>query len=291
MTKRLEGKVNEAVTSILDNVPHRSEVDFVEAIAAQVPLHLIADLIGWPDEDRKLMFDWTNRVTNVDMDLDDARNAAAEFWGYCATLIERVKKEADGPQDDLLHILLAAEVDGKKLEMVEIVNFLLLLAIGGNETTRNCIAGGFLALHDNPEQLAALRADPEGLLDTAVEEMLRWTAPITCFRRTATEDTEIRGQRIREGEKVVVYYASANRDEDVFDDPQKFDIRRQKNPHLSFGTGQHSCMGATLARMEIRTAFRQLLTRFPDMEPRGPVKRLASNYMNSTVGFSVITGP
>jgi cholest-4-en-3-one 26-monooxygenase len=174
---------------------------------------------------------------------------------------------------------------------MEIVNFLLLLAIGGNETTRNCISGGYLALHDNPEQLALFTKDPSGLSETGVEEMLRWTSPITAFRRTVNEDTVLGGQAIKEGEKVVLYYASANRDEAVFTNSQAFDIKRSPNPHLSFGTGQHFCMGATLARMEIRILFEELLRRFPEMKPVGDVERLPSNYTNSMVRFSVRPGP
>jgi cytochrome P450 len=292
MIQRLEGAIGAAVDGILHRVSGREEVDFVGAIAAQLPLHLIADLIGWPAADRPLMFHWSDRVARIDFDPEDAREAAMEFWNYCAELIEGLEETpGDHLEDDLIHSLMRAEVDGERLELMEIVNFLLLLAIGGNETTRNCIAGGFLALHESPDQRAALMADVEGLMPSAVEEMLRWTSPIIAFRRTATQDTRLAGQPIAAGEKVVLYYASANRDEAVFADPQRFHIGRAPNPHLSFGVGQHYCLGTTLARMEIRILFERLLGRFPDMTPVGPVERLASNYVNGFVRFTVRVGP
>ena len=166
-----------------------------------------------------------------------------------------------------------------------------MLAIGGNETTRNCISGGFLALHQNPKELELLRQNPEAHLDNAVEEMLRWTSPIIAFRRTATEDVTLRGANIRSGDKVVLYYASGNRDEEIFQQSQHFEITRSPNPHLSFGVGQHFCLGSTLARMEIKLLFEGLLKRFPKMRPIGEVERLNSNYVNGVVSFKVLPGP
>jgi cholest-4-en-3-one 26-monooxygenase len=295
MTARLESSIRAAVDTILDRISGKSEVDFVATIASQLPLFLIADLIGWPEEDRGLMFDWSDRVARIDYDPEDARDAAFEFYGYCATFISTTAlkdKESGEKPEDLLHTLLDAEIGGEKLDPMEIVNFLLLLAIGGNETTRNCISGGFLALHNNPEQLALFKTEPKGLSAGAAEEMLRWVSPITAFRRTATEDTELRGVKIPEGDKIVMYYASANRDEDVFTDSQRFDITRDPNPHLAFGTGQHFCMGATLARLEIQTLFEALLERYPDMKPVDGcvVERLNSNYVNAYFKYMVNPG-
>ena len=286
-TRRMEGAVRAAVDTVLDRVAEQERVDFVTAIAAQLPLFIIADLIGWPEADRALMFDWSDRVARIDYTPEDARVAAMEFWNYCAELIESLPP--GDTADDLLHVLLAAQIDGDQLDMMEVVNFLLLLAIGGNETTRNCISGGFLALHEFPDQHALLRNDPQGLSAGAVEEMLRWSSPITAFRRTTTQDTTLGEQAIKAGEKVVLYYASANRDEAVFAAPQQLDIRRDPNPHLAFGSGQHFCLGATLARLEIRILFEELMRRFPDMTPEGSVERLPSNYVNSIVGFTVRT--
>jgi cholest-4-en-3-one 26-monooxygenase len=289
MTQRLEGAIRRAVSVILDGIREREQIDFVADIASRLPLFLIADLIGWPEADRDKMFDWSNRVARIDAEPEDARVAAAEFWGYCTELIGA--REGQPPGDDLIGVLLAAEVDGDGLDLMQIVNFLLLLAIGGNETTRNCISGGFLALHHYPEQLALLRSDPKGRSAGAVEEMLRWTSPIIAFRRTATTDTTLCGQPIREGEKVVLYYASANRDEAVFDDPQRFDITRKHNPHVAFGAGQHMCLGATLARMEIGILFEELVRRYPQMVPVGPVRRIPCNYFNGIDSFWAQPGP
>lgn len=290
MIRKIEASIRQAVHDILDEVESETEVDFVQRISAQLPLRMIADMIGWPEEDRQLMIEWADRVAQLDVNQESGEIAAMEFWNYCAELMDSIESGERERSDSLLETLMAAEVDGEKLNEMEVVNFMLLLAIGGNETTRNCISGGFLALHDNPEQLEAWKNDIEGLSESATEEMLRWTSPIVCFRRTATADTEIRGQAIKEGDKLVMYYASANRDEDVFDDPQTFDIRRQSNKHLSFGTGHHFCLGATLARMEIRILFEELFKRYPNMKPVGPVKRAASCYVNSTESFMVTPG-
>jgi cytochrome P450 len=236
------------------------------------------------------MFEWSDRVARIDSEPEDARVAAMEFWGYSADLIEAIEAGEREAPDALLKTLMGAEVDGEKLELMEIVNFMLLLAIGGNETTRNCISGGFLALHDNPEQLALMRADPLKYSKTAIEEMLRYISPIICFRRTTTQDTELHGQAIPEGSKVVLYYASASRDEDHFENPQAFDITREKNPHLSFGTGQHFCLGATLARMELQYMFEGIFTRLPNLTPTGDTERSDSNYVNATTRMMVRNG-
>jgi cytochrome P450 len=174
---------------------------------------------------------------------------------------------------------MTGEVDGEKLSEVEFDSFFLLLAVAGNETTRNLISGGMLALIEHPAERQKLLDDPS-LIPSAVEEMLRWVSAVSQFRRTATRDTEIRGQKIREGDKVVVYYQSANRDEAVFKDPDTFDVTRSPNNHLAFGIGEHFCLGANLARLEIRVMFEELLRRMPDIELAGPVRRLRSNFIN-----------
>jgi cholest-4-en-3-one 26-monooxygenase len=177
-------------------------------------------------------------------------------------------------------VLMRAEIDGEQLTEMEFDMFFLLLAVAGNETTRNLVSGGMLALIEHPDQRRRLQADPS-LMDTAVEEMLRWVTPVMLFRRTATRDTGIAGQRVAEGDKVVVYYSSANRDEAVFDDPDVFDVGRTPNDHLTFGGGgPHFCLGANLARLEIRLIFEELLRRAPEVELTGPVRRLRSNFIN-----------
>ena len=174
---------------------------------------------------------------------------------------------------------MRAEVDGEALTEPEFNAFFVLLSVAGNETTRNLISGGMLALLEHPDQRDRLLAD-SSLIPAAVEEMLRWVTPVIYFRRTVTKDTEIRGQRIREGEKVVMYYGSANRDEDVFPNGDIFDVSRDPNPHVTFGPGgSHFCLGASLARLEIRVMFEELLRRLPDIEQAGPIRRLRSNFI------------
>jgi cytochrome P450 len=181
-------------------------------------------------------------------------------------------------------------VDGEKLTELEFDLFFLLLMVAGNETTRNLISGGMLALMEHPEERARLLRDPS-LMPTAVDEMLRWVSPVMSFRRTATRDTEIRGQKIREGDKVLIYYASANRDEEVFPDSDRFDVARTPNDHLAFGIGEHFCLGSSLARLEIRVIFEELLRRLPDMEPASPAARLRSSLINGIKRMPVAFTP
>ena len=185
----------------------------------------------------------------------------------------------NSPRDDLVSVLMNAEVDGEKLTEVEFDSFFLLLAVAGNETTRNLISGGMLALFQNPDERARLVADPS-LMPTAIEEMLRWVSPVMYFRRTATRDAEIRGQAIREGDKVTIWYGSANRDEEIFERADKFDVGRTPNEHMAFGLGHHFCLGANLARLEIQIMFEEILRRLPDMQLASQPERLRSNFIH-----------
>jgi len=235
-----------------------------------------------PLDERQKLFDWSNRLGGMEdpeygNSFADAKIAAMEVWLYANTLAEARKGNTDG--QDLVSILMNAEVDGFRLTEAEFDAFFMMVLVAGNETTRNLISGGMLALLQNPAELARLQREPE-LLPSAVEEMLRWVTPITCFRRTATRDIELRGQTIRENDKVVLFFASANRDEAVFKDPERFDIGRSPNEHLAFGIGEHFCLGHNLARLEIRIMFEEILRRFPDMALTGPVSRLRSNFIN-----------
>jgi cholest-4-en-3-one 26-monooxygenase len=281
MTNALEPRIRKATVEILDQVAQRGSCDFVREISAELPLIVIAELIGIPIEDRHKVFEWSNRLIGFDdpefaTTEEDGKMAAMEIWLYANQLAEQRKKD---PKDDLVSVLMTGEVDGEKLTEMEFDSFFLLLAVAGNETTRNLISGGMLALIENPAERQKLLENPS-LLNSAVEEMLRWVSPVSQFRRTATRDTQIRGQKIKENDKVVVYYQSANRDEDVFVDPYKFDVARSPNNHIAFGIGEHFCLGANLARLEIRVMFEEILRRLPDIELAGPVRRLRSNFIN-----------
>jgi cholest-4-en-3-one 26-monooxygenase len=200
-----------------------------------------------------------------------------ELFGYAHKLTEL--KKAD-PHEDLWSILTHVEVDGERLSELELDLFFMLLAVAGNETTRNLMSHGMLALLEHPDQYKELVADPS-LIPGAVEEMLRWGSPVMHFRRTAARDADINGFPVKEGDKVVIWYISANRDETVFDDPFKFDVHRNPNPHVAFGGGgPHFCLGANLARVEIRVMFEEILQRLPDLQQAGPAARLRSNFIN-----------
>jgi cholest-4-en-3-one 26-monooxygenase len=282
MVGRLEEQVRVLAGEIVDTVAGKGECDFVTDIAAELPLQVIAEIMGVPQEDRHLVFDWSNRmVGSEDPEYqhteDGAMEASTELYAYAHEL---AAKRRASPQDDIISVLLQSEVNGEKLSELEFDLFFLLLAVAGNETTRNLIAHGMLALIEHPDQRARLLADPS-LLPSGIEEMLRWGTPVMHFRRTTQRDIEILGQPVAEGQKVVIWYISANRDETVFPDPFRFDVGRSPNEHISFGGGgPHFCLGANLARLEIRVIFDEVLRRLPDMELAGPVQRLRSNFIN-----------
>ncbi len=281
MVALMEPRIRAAAKDIVDGVIGRGEMDFVASIAAELPLRVIAELLGVPHDERHLLFHWSNRLIGFDdpefqTSLEDARIAAMEIWAYASQLAED-RRGTRG--EDLVTTLINAEVDGERLTEAEFCGFFLLLSVAGNETTRNLISGGMLALIEHPSERARLVADPS-LMPSAVEEMLRWVTPVMHFRRTATRDLELGGQLIRENDKVVMYYTSANRDEDVFPDAGRFDVGRTPNEHLTFGSGQHFCLGANLARLEIRVMFDEILRRVADVEFTGPVRRLRSNFIN-----------
>jgi len=257
------------------------ECDFVDAIAAPFPLAVIAWIVGAPPEDWKLLYRWTNEVIGKD-DPEFRREgetpgqtilrARGELHAYLGRLIEQRRND---PKDDLISELLNAEIDGARLTEEQMLWYCELMVEAGNETTRNAISRGLLAFCEHRGEWERLRAQPE-LLPDAVEEVLRWVSPITHFVRTATEDYEIRGHRISAGDQVMLFWASANRDEEVFAQPFEFRVDRHPNPHLAFGVGEHFCMGAHVARLEIETIFHHLLTRLKSFEVCGPVERLSS---------------
>jgi cytochrome P450 len=272
----LEPRIRALCKQIVDAVLPRGECDFVTDIAGELPSYLIAELVGIPLEDGRKLYALTEVMHSAD-NAPESQRAVAEMFAYSAGV--RAAKRAS-PGSDLASILLASELDGSRLSDLEFDLFFLLLINAGGDTTRNLVASGTQALMNHPDQLAALRSD-RSLLDTAIEEMLRFTTPVVQFQRTATRDTELRGVKIREGESAVIFYPSANRDEDVFAEPDAFDIRRDPNPHVAFGGGgSHFCLGASLARLEIRCMFDELLDRIHDLAPNGPVERLHSWFIN-----------
>lgn len=271
----LEPKVREIVKGILDDVDPSREYEFAEEIAAPLPTRLIAEMLGAPPEDWEQFRTWSDAaVGGDDPDIEmEPMAATLELYAYFTKLIE-ARRSGEVVGDDLLSILAAAEVDGERLTDADLLNFSFLLLVAGNETTRNLIALGTQALLNHPDQFALLRANPE-LLPLAVEEMLRFTSPVTHMAREATEDVEIRGQQIRAGEKIVMLYGAANRDAEIFGPTSEdFDITRNPNPHIAFGAGEHACLGAQLARLEARIMFEVLLGTYPTIELTGDVTRL-----------------
>ncbi|MBV8806989.1 MAG: cytochrome P450 [Sinobacteraceae bacterium] len=272
----LEPKIREIVQGILDDVDPSREHQFAEEIAAPLPTRMIAEMLGAPPEDWEQFRAWSDAaVGGADPDIEmDPLVATGELHGYFMKLITDRRNGAASDQDDLLSILAAAEVDGERLTDEDLLNFSFLLLVAGNETTRNLIAMGTLALLAHPKQFGLLRSKPE-LLTCAVEEMLRFTSPVTHMAREATEDVEIRGQQIKAGDTVVMLYGAANRDEDVFGpNSEQFDITRNPNPHIAFGAGEHACLGAQLARLEARVMFEVLLGTYPTIELTGDVTRV-----------------
>lgn len=282
MIAAMEPHVREITRAIVDDVAGRGACDFVTDIAARLPLHVIAEMMGVPRDMHQQVFDWSNRLVGFSdpeytTSQEDGQRAAMEMFMYANTLA--VDRKAN-PRDDLVSVLINAEVEGERLTEADFDGFFLLLAVAGNETTRNLMSGAIVALMEHPEQRQRLIDDPS-LMPLAVEEFLRWVSPLIYFRRTASRDTEIGGQQIRAGEKVAMYYPSGNRDDAVFERPDEFDVGRAPNPHMAFGGGgNHFCLGASLARLEIRCMFEELLPRLPDMELAGPVSRLRSNFIN-----------
>jgi len=280
--ERLKESVHENAAEIVDDFANAGGGDFVEDLAAELPLRVLADLLGVPRDDRHLLFDWSNRLIGSDDPEfgggDPVQYAAAfmEMFSYGNNIAEDRRAN---PRDDLVSVIANAEVEGERLSQVEFNMFWMLLVIAGNETTRNLLSGGTLALIEFPDQLERLVAD-RALLPTAIEEMLRYVSPVIHFRRTATQDTEVAGQPIAEGDKVVVYYPSANHDGDVFERPDEFDVGRTPNEHVAFGVGPHFCLGAHLARQEIDAMFGLLLDRVPRLALTGPVERMQSAFIN-----------
>jgi cytochrome P450 len=282
---RIHADIDQIAKEIVDELVEKSdegECDFVEKVAAPLPIAVIAWLLGVPREDWNLLFDWTNRTIGAgDPDFqgqgktpqETARSAMIELFTYFAKMVEDRKKN---PTDDLVSLFAHLEVDGKPIPPMDVLAYCLIIVIAGNETTRNGTTGGMLTLIEHQDELRKLQRDPS-LLGSAVEEIVRWTSPIIHFARTATEDFPLRDKVIRAGQAVALFYPSANRDEDVFPDPFRFRVDRSPNRHLGFGVGEHFCLGAHLARLELMMAYKYLVPRIDEIELAGPVQRLHSS--------------
>jgi cytochrome P450 len=272
----LEPKIRDFARGIFERVDPATTPEFAEEIAAPLPTWMIAELLGAPPEDWEQFRTWSDATVGLaDPEIElDSFAALGQLYEYFTDLIRARRTAVQKAPDDLLSVLMAAEVDGERLSDDDLLSFCYLLLIAGNETTRNLIALGTLALIEHPAQFRQLRDNP-ALIPSAVEEMLRFTSPVSCMARCATRDSEVRGQLIREGDTVVMLYGSANRDEDIFGPTaDEFDITRNPNPHIAFGCGEHSCLGAQLARLEATVLFGELLHRFPEIELAGEVSRM-----------------
>jgi cholest-4-en-3-one 26-monooxygenase len=285
MIGNLHGRIRAMVREILNEVIEKGECDFVEDVAAQLPLRVICEMMGVPEEDRRHIYVLGNKMVGIDdpeLQGDkpilpgDAMAAFGEMFVY-ASKLWTIAHET--PSDDLATALVNAELEGRKLDETEFNFFFLLLLIAGNETTRTVTSNGMIELLGHPEQLRDLRADLS-LIPSAVEEILRFAPAVHTFRRTALCDTELRGQTIRESDKLLLWYPSANRDEDVFPHPDTFNIRRSPNEHVAFGFGEHFCLGANLARLELQEVFRGIVSRLHDVEAIAPPRRLRSCFIN-----------
>jgi cytochrome P450 len=289
----MEPKIRAIAREILDDAAKLGEFDFVVEVAAKLPLAVICGLLGLEREHWPLMFDLTNRLLGsgdpeyqdavteeergtIEAQRQTALQARLAMFSFFADVVERKRRK---PGDDIVTNLLAAEVDGEKLTEFETLAFCNLLVLAGNETTRNAISGGLVVLAEHPAERARLQANPR-LLDSGIEEILRWTSPLHHMSREATEDVEIRGKKIRAGDRVLMFYPSANRDEEIFPEPYRFDVTRSPNDHLAFGIGEHFCLGAGFARKEVKVMFQELFRRLPKLEVTGPPERLRSNFIN-----------
>ncbi len=292
----MEPEIRRITNEILDRIEGRDELDFVLEVASQLPLAVICGMMGLEQKDWALMFELTNKVlgsgdpeyqTEVpEEERGTSAAARATAMRGVATMMEYFRhvledRRKNPREDDLPTILLESEVDGEKLSEGDLLAFCFLLILAGNETTRNGISGGLRVLCEHPDQKAKLINDMS-LMDSAVEEILRWVSPLHHMARTATADAEIRGQHIKAGDRVLMWYPSANRDEEVFEEPYTFDITRTPNEHLAFGIGEHFCLGAGFARRELKVMFEELFRRFPNIELAGEPERLRSNFINGT---------
>jgi cholest-4-en-3-one 26-monooxygenase len=281
--QQLKDGIERITTEVLDGVVGRDECDFVTDVSAKLPLAVIAEMFGIPRSDWPLMFRLSNEMIGptdpeyggTDTIKEVLERARMEFFQYFSALVEDRRRK---PRDDLASALANGQVNGEPLPIFELMSYFALLIIAGNETTRNATTGGLYAFMNNPDQWERLKREP-ALVPTAVEEIVRWISPVIQFTRLATEDTELHGHKIREGDTLALFYPSANRDDSVFAAPNQFDITRYPNRHIAFGIGEHFCLGANLARLELQVMFRQLAERLESVELAGPIQRMRSNFV------------
>ena len=290
LIRQKESAIRAAVTALIDDVIEKGECDFVDDIAVELPLRVIADMLGVPQDDRRQLFEWTNTLSRAAATADPqlGMGALLEIGGYMNGITAERKAN---PGDDLVSRMITAEVDGQSLSEAEVTFFFALLMFAGNDTTRNTTTGGMRALIENEVERQKLISDPEAV-PNAVEEMLRWVTPVMYFTRVAQCDTEVGGHAIHEGERVAMWYSAGSRDPEVTAHPDRFDVSRQKPSHQAFGGGgAHFCLGNPLARLELRLLFEELIRRMPDMQITGPITRLVSNFSNELTSMPVTFTP
>jgi cytochrome P450 len=287
MVRSIEDKISEVAGQVVDRVAQKGECDFVTEVAAPLPLEIICDMMGVPPDRYADVFRCSNVIlSSGDPEyIPEGSDVVLKFLEagqeLSVLMQELSESRLSNPTDDLTSALINTNIDGEALTHAELSSFFILLVVAGNETTRTAISHGLLALTQYPDQRAAWQADYDAMAATAVDEIVRWASPVIYMRRTVAEDTVLSGEELHPGDKVILFYNSANRDEDVFADPFTFDLRRQPNPHLGFGAaGPHFCLGAHLARREITVMFRELFDRLPDIEATGEPDRLRSSFIN-----------
>lgn len=301
----MEEHIREITRQLMDDISEKDSCDFVIEVASQLPLAVICGMMGLEKKDWPLMFQLTNKVlgsgdpeyqTDVPEEERGTPEAARitgnmgtmQMFAFFSDVLNQRKAQR---RDDLISLLVDSEIDGDQLTDEDILWFCFLLILAGNETTRNGISGGLITMFEHPDQLEELKGNLEGLLPSAVEEILRWVSPVTHMARVATEDTEIRGQKIAKGDRLVMWYPAINRDEDIFPNSETFDIHRSPNDHLAFGIGEHFCLGAGFARLEIKVLLEELLTRFPNIHQNGQPERLRSTFLGGIKHLPVAYQP
>lgn len=279
--RTLEGDMRLKIRELLENVEGKGEFNFVTEISEQLPLWVLCEMMGIPESERPKIRDLVNNLTDASIQQDP--NNAFQIWVNYMELFkmgrDMIEERRKSPTDDLMSVVANTKIEGGELPPELLDGFFLLMVIAGNETTRNTLTGGLMALTDNPEEREKLLRDP-ALISNATDEMLRWVTSVIYFRRTATKDTNIRGQDIKAGDKVVMWYGSANRDEEIFEDGHLFRVDRENaKKHLAFGAGEHLCLGNRLGHMQIRILFEELLDRFPNIHSTSDPVRIPSNFL------------